>query len=128
MIHKIKGPFPLTLNGIGGKIEDHDTSELNSALREIKEETNIGREEMFKMKELLSISFPDYVNLHVYYAILYPNVKPTQMEKETLHWVKTERLLDVKDKNIAGYGNVAYFINLALQLEGEHGVSKYYTI
>jgi len=116
MIHKIKGPFPNTLNGIGGKIEKFDPSIKSAAYREIKEETGLTKSDIISLNPLVKEVFPDKIELNAFYGRLKKTSKPIQMEEEKIQWYLVTELLD-KNHNMAGI-NTPYFI--------EHSLYKLY--
>ncbi len=119
MIRKIKGPHPGYLNGIGGKIEDFDINPITSALREIKEETGLNSDDIEPLRYLVKLSYPNTNNeLNVFYTKQTVFGKhPHQMEDEKLIWYKTKSLLDINNPNLAGDGDIPYFIKFALNCE-----------
>ena len=118
MIHKTKGPYPGCLNGIGGKIEPTDRDELHGALREVMEETGLSPLVMTPLRFLVKETHPSGTELNVFYTRLGYLARETQIEEEKLEWFKVEELLDVRDRRLAGEGNIPYFINYALMTEG----------
>jgi 8-oxo-dGTP diphosphatase len=119
MLHRNKEPYKHMLNGVGGKIEEGETP-YNGALRELEEETSIVLEDLNVMDKLLSSQYPGDVELHIYYGRLRESVQtpvPKHSEEGVIDWASTEELIDVRRRDIAGEGNVAYFINLAKLIE-----------
>lgn len=117
LMYKIKGPFPNTWNGVGGKIENSDNNPMEGALREVKEEIGLDANHFNVFKELLILKFPDDVELNVFYGTVKNNTRAIQMEDEEIAWFNVEDLFDVRDNELAGYGNLPYFINMILNLE-----------
>lgn len=135
MIHKNRGPYPNTINGVGGKYDstlDHiygGFEQLNvkhSASREIQEEaSSIIRDE--DLYFVLCEIFPDgditpwnpdhFTELWVFCGIVNKD-EVSQKEDEKLEWFKTEDIISssVRNESIAGNGNVPYFVNLAVRL------------
>ncbi len=118
LIKRNKEPFTNTLNGIGGKIDIFDITVEQGAMREVREETCLSEREFDYVKPLTKETFPYGVELNVFYAKMKPNVYPVQMESEELIWKPVNELLDVTNDNLAGNGNLPYFIYSALKQEG----------
>lgn len=117
MIDKIKGPYPNTLNGIGGKIEDSDEDVLSAAYRELYEETNLIKQNLKSgLNFLVKLHFSNDIEVNVFYGRIIDRRRVRRKEEEELVWVNTKELLDVTNKRLAGDGNVPYFINFALNL------------
>lgn len=132
MIHKDHGPYPDSLNGVGGKYEDEKDSISNdpvlnaklSAKREIFEETEANIL-VNDLQWLVTERFPPgecppwgddrEIELWVFCAIIRKS-QVRQVERERLEWVKTSSLLSMlpTDETLAGSGNIPYFIRIAL--------------
>lgn len=117
MMHKMKGPFPGCLNGVGGKIEESDQSITKAALREIREETYLQEEDFRTFKFLVTLTLSDTTELNVFYGVCLDKSKVVQKEEEILEWMITDQLLDVRNKRLAGDGNIPYFIYYSLLKE-----------
>jgi 8-oxo-dGTP pyrophosphatase MutT (NUDIX family) len=118
MQHKTHGPACTNgkLNCPGGKVEVLESFKL-AAIRELKEETGIVRDDL---TWLVMERFANNVDLSVYCTQLEPDEQFEQLEEEILMWYNTNELINVRDDRLAGYGNVPYFIELALRtIRGE---------
>jgi 8-oxo-dGTP pyrophosphatase MutT (NUDIX family) len=107
-------PYRGKLNGIGGKIEEGETP-LQAMERELEEETGITLTEEDDFQYMVTMRFPDGIELSVFYIILHHAEKfdEKQTEEGSLAWVNIhdENLLDVCNPKLAGMGDVSYFIN-----------------
>jgi 8-oxo-dGTP pyrophosphatase MutT (NUDIX family) len=107
-------PYPGLLNGIGGKVEEeeHVTQAME---RELSEETGIILTENDRWDYIVTMQFPDGVELTVFYIVLYQVeiFEERVIDEGTLCWlnVKNDDLLDVCNPKLAGRGEVSYFIN-----------------
>jgi len=115
MINKIKGPYPNCLNGVGGKIEIFDRTIEEAALREVLEETGLRSTDISPLEFLVKETFSDGTELNVFYTTIGSHATVKQMEEEQLEWCDVESLLDVRDKRLAGNGNIPYFLNFILK-------------
>jgi 8-oxo-dGTP pyrophosphatase MutT (NUDIX family) len=114
LVNKNRGPYPNCLNGVGGKLELSDPSPTHGALRELREETGITREQLLKFNPLVTLNFPSGTELHVFYGVLKSGFNFTQIEDEPLGWFPLSDTLNVSDTRFAGEGKVPYFINASL--------------
>lgn len=131
LVKKNRGPYPNHFNGVGGKFDRKldvlkgDGKYLNmkrSANREIREEAKINIP-VERLHWLVTEIFPEgktapwgidgRVELWVFYAIV-DKAQVQQMEDEKLSWFKVERLKEIENQ-LAGDGNVPYFIDLAFK-------------
>lgn len=122
MIHRKKQPYQGMYNGLGGKIEENE-HEDQGAIRELREECGITMEDVNTFRKMLSSIYPSNIELHVYYGVLANNEKMELSqgdydEEGVLLWMDVQPLLDVTRKDVAGEGNVAYYIHLAQVIEG----------
>lgn len=134
MIHKNRGPYPDTINGVGGKYEcekdfEWSNSTINnithSSIREIQEETSVTSEiplhfvlcEIFPQGNVTPWNANNITELWVFCGIVDKN-EVSQTEDEILEWYKTDDIISssVCDESIAGNGNVPYFVNLSVRL------------
>lgn len=85
MCKRTKEPYKGMYNLVGGKIEKENDG-LNEAYRELKEETNIQKEniELIHFMNFEYIKFNKYIE--VYYGVLNKNVKLIE-EVNSLEWV-----------------------------------------
>lgn len=117
LIEKAEGKlFAGMFNGLGGKLDEGETAK-EACIREVFEES----EEIIKLENphhIATISFPHEVpiTLHAFYDVIDEVSLPVNREG-TPHWIPTEELLDFTNEKIVGYGNLAYFCNLALMKE-----------
>lgn len=114
--------YPGKLNGVGGKIKDGESPEW-SMYRELYEETRMASNDVFVFKKVVTLTFSDGIELHVFGTRLkgsrasawdpwYPNnLGP---EGHTLDWYHVD-LLDDRLFELAGDGNVPYLVQLALR-------------
>mgnify|MGYP004454712359 CR=1 FL=1 len=106
MCKRAKEPYKGMYNLVGGKIESEDY--LDEAYRELKEETNIKREDVF----LIHFMNLEYITLdksiEVYYGILNKDVDLIE-EVNELEWVCiNDNFFDVS--KYAGEGNIGHII------------------
>lgn len=124
MLKRLKAPYTNLYNGVGGKIEEQETPK-DAMIREIEEETELTPEFFTKTIQLVSLTFPTNLSLDVFYSILNVERDTVFIEKETregtLEWLSIESndLLNASNPQIAGEGNIAYFVQLALQQENK---------
>ena len=107
---RTKEPYKGMYNFVGGKIEKEDDG-LNEAYREVKEETNIGKDDI----ELINIMNMHYVisgnYLEVYYGVLNKDVDLIE-EVNKLEWIDlNDNFFDIE--KYAGEGNVGHIIEEA---------------
>ena len=124
MVKRNKKPYANCWNGIGGKIENGET-EIEAAIRECKEETNI---DMLNPKLFITYIYPSHnesnsgTNLSVVYDFI-DMVDVVENYEGTYEWKDIEFALDFNNKEIAGLSNVAQFIKEIYDLEG---IKKFY--
>lgn len=104
---RTKDPYKGMYNLVGGKIEKEDDS-LNEAYRELKEETNIGKEDI-NLIHFMNISYVKWgKELEVYYGILNKDVELVE-EVNVLEWIPVnDNFFDMK--KYAGEGNIGHII------------------
>lgn len=107
MCKRTKEPYKDKYNLVGGKIEKENDG-LNEAYRELKEETNITKEDV----DLVHFMNLEYVKfdrkLEVYYGILNKEVNLIE-EVNKLEWMDVED--DFFDMNkYAGEGNIGHIM------------------
>jgi|LGOV01.1.fsa_nt_gb 8-oxo-dGTP diphosphatase len=115
MLKRLKKPFRGKLNGVGGKIEKGETRD-QAMLREFLEETPIDKNEIDKMMFARTMILADNTKLEIYNIVLKKNVFAGEFKytrEGLLKWCNIEHsnFLDVKNKSLAGHGDVAYSIN-----------------
>ena len=121
-LKRVKEPYKDCINGVGGKIEQDES--IDSAMRrELFEETDIVEEHINKLSYMFTISFPYGVELNVYYIILndnYSKKDSIDTREGVLVWkdIIRESLFDSTKTDVAGEGNIAYFIKYVLNREG----------
>lgn len=121
LIHRNKKPYIGCLNGIGGKIEPHE-SLYGAMIRELYEETGIVEEQTDIIDYMMTISYPSNVELNVFYIIVDKSFNKqdfSAIDEGTIGWysIKDEHLLDIKNQKLAGDGNIPYFIEYAILTE-----------
>ncbi len=107
MCKRTKEPYKGMYNLVGGKIEKENDG-LNEAYRELKEETNIQKEniELIHFMNFEYIKFNKYIE--VYYGVLNKNVKLIE-EVNSLEWVNiNDDFFNMK--KYAGEGNIGHII------------------
>lgn len=107
MCKRTKEPYKDMYNLVGGKIEKENDG-LNEAYRELKEETNIQKEniELIHFMNFEYIKFNKYIE--VYYGVLNKNVKLIE-EVNSLEWVNiNDDFFNMK--KYAGEGNIGHII------------------
>ena len=107
MCKRTKEPYKGMFNFVGGKIENENNG-LNEAYRELKEETNITKDDV-KLIYFMNISYIKWdKELEVYYGILNKNVNLIE-EVNKLQWVSiNDNFFDIN--KYAGEGNIGHII------------------
>lgn len=107
MCKRTKEPYKGMFNFVGGKIENENDG-LNEAYRELKEETNITKNDI-KLIYFMNISYIKWdKELEVYYGILNKNVNLIE-EVNKLQWVSiNDNFFDIN--KYAGEGNIGHII------------------
>ena len=107
MCKRTKEPYEGMYDLVGGKIEKENDG-LNEAYRELKEETNITKEDV-KLIHFMNLTYVKWnKELEVYYGILNKNVNLIE-EVNKLEWVSIND--DFFDMNkYAGEGNIGHII------------------
>ena len=116
LIWKNDGPFPNKLNGLGGHIEDNETSK-EAMLREIKEETNSDML-IFKVEQIsYAKDLENHFDMYVYYLIVDADLGYyyNGYEGNVAWWPIDNILSDNMKQHLAGNGNVIDFIQKALK-------------
>lgn len=113
LIKKFHGPYPGKYNGVGGYMKYNENHVL-CALRECKEET--GREfDVKEMEYMMMLRFPYGVELYIFYSIV-DKFTPTECDEGFFVWKPVQFALDFNNQNLAGDGNLSYFVREALRL------------
>ena len=107
MCKRTKEPYQGMYNLVGGKIEKENDG-LNEAYRELKEETNITKEDV-KLIHFMNLTYVKWnKELEVYYGILNKNVNLIE-EINKLEWVSiNDNFFDMN--KYAGEGNIGHII------------------
>lgn len=118
LVKRNKNPYKGCWNGIGGKIENGETS-IDAAIRECKEETNIS---MNNPKLLVTYVYPEnnIMNSNTKLNVIYDSVEEVFVgdnEEGHYEWKNIESIMDPYDKNIAGLSNLNQFVKEILDLE-----------
>jgi len=116
MLHRAKEPYAGKYNGVGGHVEEGEDP-MSAAVREIREETGITAVHDFRQS--MTVSYPSGWTLHVFHGWIAE--KPFfsfYTPDGDFVWRSTKDMLDMHDPDIAGDGNVAYFIYDALRYWG----------
>lgn len=129
LVKKARTIFAGMYNGVGGKVEKFDESNLLAALREIKEETGATEDDLVGFKWLGTLMLPwdctdhnGHSVIHFYAAVVDKDLVSQQShEVETLAWHNVQEVLDTPaDRGIyAGHGDLQYFIRQALNTMSE---------
>ena len=107
MCKRTKEPYKGMYNLVGGKIEK-ESDGLNEAYRELKEETNIGKNDL-SLIYFMNIEYIKFnKSLEVYYGILNKDVELIE-EVNSLEWVSiNDNFFDMN--KYAGEGNIGHII------------------
>ena len=107
MCKRTKNPYKGLYNLVGGKIEV-ENDDLNEAYRELKEETNIGRDDIVLVHVMRFTYYKAGLELEVFYGILKHDVELIE-EVNKLEWVDSnEDFFDMK--KFAGEGNIGHML------------------
>ncbi len=108
MCKRAKEPYKGMFNLVGGKVEENE-DELDSAYRELEEETGITKEKI-TLTNLMNLEYVmQDIELEVYTGKLNEDVDLVE-EVNKLYWLdKTENFFD-KTK-FAGEGNIGHMLN-----------------
>ena len=107
MCKRTKEPYKGMYNLVGGKIEK-ESDGLNEAYRELKEETNIGKNDL-SLVYFMNIEYIKFnKSLEVYYGILNKDVELIE-EVNSLEWIDiNDNFFDMN--KYAGEGNIGHII------------------
>lgn len=124
LIKRNKKPFAGLYNGVGGKVENGESS-IEATIRECKEETNIT---ITNPKLLVTSIYPISVNSEEEksLAVLYDIVDEVPVEatyEGSFEWKDIEFVLDFYNKQIAGLANLAQYTKEIMDIEN---IKKFY--
>lgn len=105
------------LNGLGGKIEAHDSSEAGCAYREIREEARLLVSDIGDLHFIARLQLYYGTEINAFYAVANDRANPVQCEEERLEWVSLDTLLDPKNEMLAGNGDIPLYLRTALEVE-----------
>ena len=107
MCKRTKEPYMGMYNLVGGKIEK-DNDGINEAYRELKEETNISKNDV-DLKCFMNIDYISFnKSLEVYYGVLNKEVELVE-EVNKLEWIDiNDNFFDMS--SYAGEGNIGHII------------------
>ena len=107
MCKRTKEPYMGMYNLVGGKIEK-DNDGINEAYRELKEETNISKNDV-ELRYFMNIEYISFnKSLEVYYGVLNKEVNLVE-EVNKLKWVDiNDNFFDMS--RYAGEGNIGHII------------------
>ncbi len=107
---KVKLPFLGMYNFPGGKIEEGE-DHLNSAYRELEEETGITKDDT-TLHHVMDIDFPiEDTHLELYCGIL-KFAKQVREEINPLQWFNSDDIINGRHNDIlAGDGDIPYMMN-----------------
>jgi len=120
MQKKNKGPYPGKLNGFGGRVSINDESAKAAMYREMAEETNLSKDDLEYLEELVTLTYPNGIVLHVYSGRIKEGCDYIQVEDEELMWLRIESpspVLIPDSPVFAGDGEIAYLVNFALNID-----------
>lgn len=114
LMKRKKDPYNGLLNGIGGKVDPGETH-FEAMKREFTEE--VGFENPY-LEHLVTLSFP-FEHLHVYYArVKHQPILIKENHEGIYDWHEIEdSFFDMNNTELAGEGNLPYFIKYALELK-----------
>jgi 8-oxo-dGTP diphosphatase len=108
MCKRTKNPYKDLYNFVGGKI-DVDNDDLNEAYRELKEETNISKEDIELVHLMRSTYYRAGLELEVFYGVLKHDVELIE-EVNKLEWIEIEGENFFDMKKYAGEGNIGHIL------------------
>ena len=108
MCKRTKDPYKGLYNLVGGKIEV-ENDDLNEAYRELKEETNIGKEDIDLVHVMTFTYIQAGLELEVFYGILKHEVELIE-EVNKLEWINVEGEDFFDMKKYAGEGNIGHML------------------
>ena len=108
MCKRSKNPYKGLYNFVGGKIEV-ENDDLNEAYRELKEETNIDKEDIDLVHVMRFTYYKAGLELEVFYGVLKHDVELID-EVNKLEWVTCEGEDFFDMKKYAGEGNIGHML------------------
>ena len=107
MCERKKEPYKGMLNLVGGKVEENET-ELESAYRELNEETGITKKDI-KLSHLMNLQYiQKNMELEVFAGKLNKEIDVVE-EINKLYWIdKNENFFDIN--KFAGEGNIGHML------------------
>jgi 8-oxo-dGTP diphosphatase len=108
LVKKSQGSHAGRWNGVGGAVKSGEEPHW-SALREVEEETGVKQEDIPRFEWLTTMSFPDGIELNVYFGVLNSGVSFTRNEDEPLTWYPADELHDASWAALAE--GVPYFVS-----------------
>lgn len=125
LVKRNKKPYKNCWNGIGGKIEESETIK-DACIRECKEETNLT---LINPKLLVTLRYPESnpLNSNIELNVMYDTVEEVSIldnEEGHYEWKSINFVMDINNKEIAGFSNLNQFIKEILDLEN---IKKFYT-
>ena len=108
MCKRTKNPYKGLYNFVGGKI-DVENDDLNEAYRELKEETNIGKEDIDLVHIMRSTYYQAGLELEVFYGVLKHEVNLIE-EVNKLEWIDIEGENFFDMNKYAGEGNIGHIL------------------
>lgn len=124
LLHRKKEPYQGLYNGVGGKVERGETS-YQAMIRELEEETGFLPINIKSSGYVITLSYELEKKIDVYYFVLNDNEHRLPIGNVTnegnLKWlhISENHLLDASHPEMAGDGNIAYFIQYARKLEND---------
>ncbi|MFS0864647.1 NUDIX domain-containing protein [Fredinandcohnia sp. 179-A 10B2 NHS] len=129
LLHRKKEPYQGLYNGVGGKVEQGENS-YQAMIRELEEETGFLPINIKSSGYVITISYDLEKKIDVYYFVLNESEHRLPIGNVTnegvLVWlnISENHLLDASHPEMAGDGNIAYFIQYAHKLEKDKNVGK----
>ncbi len=108
MCKRSKNPYKDLYNFVGGKIDVED-DDLNEAYRELKEETNISKDDIDLVHIMRSTYYQAGLELEVFYGVLKHDVELIE-EVNKLEWIEIEGENFFDMKKYAGEGNIGHIL------------------
>lgn len=108
MCKREKNPYKGLYNLVGGKIEV-ENDDLNEAYRELKEETNIGKDDIDLTHVMRFTYYQAGLELEVFYGVLKHDVELIE-EVNKLEWIEIEGEDFFDMKKYAGEGNIGHML------------------
>ena len=108
MCKRTKNPYKGLYNFVGGKI-DVENDDLNEAYRELKEETNISKDDIDLVHIMRSTYYQAGLELEVFYGVLKHDVNLIE-EVNKLEWIDIEGENFFDMNKYAGEGNIGHIL------------------